>query len=128
MNGFQVIGIVLCTAFLALTLAGAGRGPKLASFGWGVLWLLGAAAVAWPESTVYVARALGIGRGADVLLYFGLLLTPIGFFLVFARLRRQDRMITALARELALRSACLPSDAADKGATDQNSGGAAPPT
>ena len=72
---------------------------------WLSIWTLGALAIIWPRSTMLVARWLGIGRGADLLLYSSVLLMLVGFFYVYARFRRLDRQITLLVRRLAIENA-----------------------
>ncbi|MEM1164698.1 MAG: DUF2304 domain-containing protein [Planctomycetota bacterium] len=55
-----------------------------------------------PDSTSVIANALGIRRGADLLLYCGLIGGVVGFMLVYAKVRRLRSEITSLVRELAL--------------------------
>ena len=69
---------------------------------WIVLWLLAATAIARPELTVVVARALGIDRGADLVFYFGVLAALGGFFVVFGRLWRIEQSLTEIVRRLAI--------------------------
>lgn len=69
---------------------------------WLVFWMAGAVVVIWPNATFYFANILGIGRGADLIVYAGLALV---FFLVFrlmATVERQKKEITELARRIAL--------------------------
>jgi hypothetical protein len=70
---------------------------------WTILWVTAAALVAFPYLTVLVARALGIGRGADLVLY-ATTLAGLGACLYFyTRYRRLEEIVTALVRREALR-------------------------
>ena len=50
-----------------------------------------------------VARKLGIGRGADLLLYCSVGVMMVGFLMVYIRLGRLRREITLIVRHLALK-------------------------
>ena len=69
--------------------------------------LIGIYFVLQPEKTTVIAAALGVGRGADLLLYCWFITT----LTLIIRLRlvqlQQHREITALARELAIAGAAL---------------------
>jgi hypothetical protein len=41
-------------------------------FFWLLFWIAGAVVVIWPDATFYFANILGIGRGADLIVYAGL--------------------------------------------------------
>ena len=67
--------------------------------------LLAAMAVLFPGLLTQVARFLGVGRGADLLLY-GLTVFFLGFVASsYRRMRQMEQQVTTLARELALRAA-----------------------
>lgn len=104
MSLFQALVLLLFSMLSALTLSAALRGlvRKRIAFMWLAIWTVGAVAIIWPRSTVVVARSLGIGRGADLLLYVSVLLMLVGFFYVYGRFRRLDRQITVLVRRLAI--------------------------
>jgi hypothetical protein len=107
MNVFQGLVLMLFSLLTAMTLSAAFRGlvrKRIATM-WLAIWSLGAIAIIWPRSTVVVARSLGIGRGADLLLYVSVLLMLVGFFYVYGRFRRLDRQITVLVRRLAIDNA-----------------------
>lgn len=70
---------------------------------WIVFWLAAAVVVIKPDATFYFAKMLGIGRGADLVVYLALVLL---FFLVFrlmTTVERQKKEITELTRAVALR-------------------------
>lgn len=70
---------------------------------WGFLWMAGAVTIAMPQITSQVANLLGIGRGADLVLYatalFGLFIVRHFYF----HQRRLEVMITELVRREASR-------------------------
>ena len=107
MTSFQWIAFIVLGLFFVLTLTVTvrrGIGPR-AGLGWGLLWIATAVAIARPELTAWVARLLGIGRGADLVLYFAILGLVFGVFALYVRLRRIESDLTKIVRELAIRSA-----------------------
>lgn len=69
---------------------------------WSLFWLL-AAGVLWiPDSTTRVANLLGIGRGADLVSYVGLLVLFYMIFRAYVRMEKMERDITKLVRKIAL--------------------------
>jgi len=110
MNAFQVLVLALLALLTLFTVRGVFRGQmrkRIAVF-WTLVWGGSAGVLIWPDSTVRVARLLGIGRGADLLLYCSVLAMLVGFFYVYIRFRRMDRQLTLLVRELAIRNPSLP--------------------
>lgn len=71
--------------------------------GWSLLWAAAAAVVLRPETASEAARRLGVGRGADVVVYLSIAALLYLQFRLFARLDDQERQITRLTRELALK-------------------------
>jgi hypothetical protein len=107
MSLFQILLLVVLevVAVTALVCSLKGRlGPRVTSF-MAFVCGLGTGAVLWPEMTSKVDEAVGIGRGADLVLYCAVVFMLIGFFMVYLRLRRQRRIITLLVRHLALAEA-----------------------
>lgn len=70
---------------------------------WSLLWAAVIAVVLRPESASFLARSLGVGRGADVVVYLSIAALFYLLFRLFGRLEDHERQITALTRELALR-------------------------
>lgn len=62
-------------------------------------------AVLRPEDITWVANQLGIGRGADLLLYLLVLAFVFGMMNTYLRFGELNHQITELARALALREA-----------------------
>jgi len=74
------------------------------------LWIAAALGIAFPEETTRIARAVGVGRGTDLLLYCSVLAMMGGFLMVYARLRALRREMTLLVRHLAIRGAIVTTD------------------
>lgn len=111
MNAFQILVLTLLALLVIATIDAAARGgirKRIATL-WFVVWFSAAGALAWPQSTALVANALGIGRGADLVMYSSVFVTMVGFFYVYTRFRRLDRQITLLVRRLAIANAKMPS-------------------
>lgn len=64
-------------------------------------------AVLFPEHTTVLAHLLGIGRGADLLLYLLVVAFVFGMLNTYLRFRGTTQQITQLARTLAIREAEL---------------------
>ena len=74
--------------------------PLVSAFGIYVAW--------FPDSTGYVAHWVGIGRGVDLMLYVWIMASALLFLVLHLKLIAQERLLTELARHLAIRSAQLP--------------------
>jgi hypothetical protein len=118
LTSFQWIAFAVLGISFAVTLTLTVRrviAPRV-GFAWAVLWIAAAIAIAKPELTATIAKALGIGRGTDLVLYFAILFMIFGFFAVYVRLRRVESDLTKIVRELAIRSAEEPVvDGEDRG-------------
>lgn len=107
LTGFQVIALALLGAVLLWEVWRFVSGPV----SWGnwalrcAVWLAAAAAIARPQLTQDVAGALGIGRGADVILYVFVLAFLGTSFYWYSRHVRTERRLTEVVRQLALREA-----------------------
>jgi hypothetical protein len=120
MNAFQGLVLLMLCALALATVRAAVRGgvrKRIATF-WMLVWLTTGVGVLWPRSTVIVARALGIGRGADLVMYCSVFAMLIGFFYVYTRFRRLDRAFTLLVRQLAVEHPLLPADRASEQSSD----------
>jgi hypothetical protein len=67
-----------------------------------LIWLSACVFILFPDELTYVANALGIGRGANLLLYLLTLAFIATSFLLYARIVQLQRQITQLIRHLAL--------------------------
>lgn len=70
---------------------------------WSILWSAILAVVLRPEIAVVIANKFGVGRGTDVVVYLAIASLFYMQFRLFARTEDQERQITKLARELALK-------------------------
>jgi hypothetical protein len=103
---FQIVAVVaIVVAGVALFRGGGARLQAMRRV-FLLLFVVGAASsVFFPQVWTLAANLLGIGRGADLLVYL-LVLTFVGFVAsTYRRFRQQERDITTLARALALLSA-----------------------
>ena len=104
MTSFQIIlltfaAISVITAIALLSKQVVGRATGVAVL---LLSVLGAVLTLFPNSTTAMARALGIGRGADLLLYLLVIGTSSGFLVMYVKLRAVRRELTLLVRKIAV--------------------------
>ena len=66
---------------------------------WLVFWIAAAAAFISPESLTFLANLLGIGRGADLVLYTAVVVVFYLMFRIFVRLEKMERGITKVVRK-----------------------------
>lgn len=108
-----LIAAFVVLAFVLLRPTGSARGQALRTISLVLLLVVTIVAVAFPEIINNVAVAVGVGRGADLLLY-GLIVVFVANALTTARRRReQDAQITQLARRMALASPHYPKEQND---------------
>ena len=69
---------------------------------WTVFWLLAATVVLWPDSTMQLARLMGVGRGVDAVMYLAIALLFFLFFRTTVSVEKINRDITKLTRKIAL--------------------------
>ncbi len=104
MNGFQIFAIALLLGVVVLDWV---RAWQQSSWRIGVvirsaIWLSACGFILFPDALTYLAQVLGIGRGADILLY-GLTLAFLAVsFALYARIVQLRRQMTQLVRHLAL--------------------------
>lgn len=70
---------------------------------WLFLWVAIAVVVLYPKTSTIVANMLGVGRGADLLIYSSLLLIFYLLFRIFMRLEKIKRQITKVVIDQALK-------------------------
>jgi small membrane protein len=86
------------------------RGVRLAIL---AMLAIGAYFVWWPEQSTAMAQALGVGRGADLLMYLWLVITCSVMLLLYLKIVQMTRRLTELARRLALSQPMHPPDCSD---------------
>ena|SRR3989344_8331077 len=69
---------------------------------WMALWTAVAIVVVYPKTSTLVANLLGVGRGADLVIYSSLLLIFYLLFRIFMRLEKMEQQITKIVIETAL--------------------------
>ncbi len=78
----------------------AGKRIGLVAFG-----VLNVYAVLRPDDVTWVANRLGVGRGADLVLYLLVIAFILGMLNFYLRFKTMDRRLTDLARTVAIREA-----------------------
>jgi len=111
---------ILLLAFVGFALARVihkyrNRAMRTAAFAfWVLVWLASALVILFPDSTSFVARLLGIGRGADLIVYSALIASFYLIFRIQLVLDRFEQAMTEVVRTLALeRTPDLPKPDAD---------------
>jgi hypothetical protein len=61
-----------------------------------------------PDLTTRIAHSVGVGRGADLLLYLFCLASVTAFLKLYKRHRAMEEKLTEVARQVALQSAQSP--------------------
>jgi hypothetical protein len=117
MNLFQIMGLMLLAVLVSASLVNMvrGRGRLSVSILWLSLWCLAAVALVRPDTTIQVARWLGVKRGADLVFYCNVFATLCGFFLIYLRQRKVERQLTLLVREMAMAKPALPEEKSSSG-------------
>lgn len=107
----MIIQIFLIAAFVGILLyAYRKRKESLIVFlAIATLALAGLIATVFPDITIAMARAVGIGRGTDLVFYLFTIISIIIFFRYFLKFRKMEQQITILARKIALQEAKDPS-------------------
>ncbi len=72
-------------------------------FWWSVFWLAIAVVVVYPKTASLLAIYVGIGRGADLVVYASLLLIFYLLFRLFMRLEKMEQNITKIVTAIALK-------------------------
>lgn len=75
---------------------------------WSLLWILVVAVALWPQVTDRVAGAVGVGRGADLLVYVSVVVLVYASFRTMTQLQKLHEEQTELVRRIAIDDAKLP--------------------
>ncbi|NCP17162.1 DUF2304 domain-containing protein [Candidatus Kuenenbacteria bacterium CG_4_9_14_3_um_filter_39_14] len=110
MNLIQILAIFFVLfAVSRVALKFQRRELKIAEFlMWLVFWLAVGVAFITPESLTKIANILGIGRGADLVLYLAVVVVFYLMFRIFIRLEKMERDITKVVRKNALEKEIYP--------------------
>lgn len=85
-----------------------GKISFLALLGWLFLWLWIGIIIWIPGFTTHIAKILGIGRGADLIIYGSIVTLFYLIFRIYVKLEDIERQITQLARKIALQKVSSP--------------------
>ena len=106
-----LIAVVLVVGVVLVRSTAGARHQAVRRLLLGALVGLAVASILVPGAVTAVANAVGVGRGADLLLY-GLVIAFLGFVVSsYRRSRQLEETITQLARRLALDEAPAPEQA-----------------
>lgn len=75
---------------------------------WSLFWALVIAVALWPGMTDEVAHAVGVGRGADLLVYVAVVVLVYASFRTMAQLQKLHEEQTELVRRIAIDRAIPP--------------------
>jgi len=115
---FQLLALPILILLFLQSVAALLRGsrPRGILFLRALVWLSAGVAILDPELTIRIARKLGIGRGADLVLYLLAICFFIATFYFYGRIMRIESNISEIVRHLAIqdvmqRSSESPRDA-----------------
>jgi small membrane protein len=101
---FQLIFVPLIGALFLRSLIQFGRGRhRFAAFLGMTVWAAAGAAVARPDLTIIAAKTLGIGRGADLILYMFAVAFLLAAFYMYNRMAQLESVLTSIVRQMAIR-------------------------
>lgn len=108
----MIIQILLSTALLAVLVYAVSQRRRAygISVGMAALACLGIIMVWAPELSNEIAGFVGVGRGADLVLYCFVVLMLAAVLNIHLRLRSDAETITALARAIALQTVSEPEE------------------
>ncbi len=104
MNAFQIAGLTLAAVMVTVILLGLLRHRQQRRMRLALVfaWLTAVVAILVPDLTMSAAAAVGIGRGADLLLYAAVLVALVVLLVIYLRFAALENQITELVRQLAL--------------------------
>ena len=107
----MIVQILLTLGFFILALCGWLRMGRVRFFAsiLAVICLIGIYFIWVPENLTHVANLLGVGRGADLLLYIFLTYVMFEFLVIRIRDKENSELLTKLVRRLAIKEANLKS-------------------
>lgn len=104
MTGIQIV-LVAFVAFALLGTVARFRRGHLSSVQlvlWFVLWVAVGVVAVRPETSSALARYVGVGRGADLIVYLALIALFYLQFRMFAKIETLEREITSIVRKDAI--------------------------
>jgi len=101
-----IISIFVIFALSRVVIRYTKKDIKQAEFvSWLVFWVLAIVAVWVPDFLTHLANLVGIGRGADLVLYVSVVIVFYFIFRIILRLEKIERNITKLTRQKAISEA-----------------------
>lgn len=70
---------------------------------WLIFWLLVLVATFWPRWTDLAANVVGVGRGADLLIFVSIIVLFFAVFKIIVKLKKIEREVTTIVRKVALK-------------------------
>ena len=70
---------------------------------WLVVWVGAAIIVSHPDTSIFLAELVGIGRGADLIIYVSFVIAFYLIFRIHLTLNRVEEEITQIVRSMALK-------------------------
>lgn len=86
----------------------AGEIGKMTALGWCLFWVAAMLVVILPNSTAQVAKLVGIGRGADLVVYLALAALFFIMFRLMVKIEQLNKEITVLTRKISLQEKDKP--------------------
>jgi len=87
---------ILLTIFIAFAII---RLISRFNFWWLIFWIIAVVAVWVPDFLTKIANILGIGRGADLVLYVSVVAVFYLIFKIYVRFEKIERNITKIVRK-----------------------------
>jgi hypothetical protein len=103
-----LIGVLLLSALVVVRQMQASRRARVIVLS---MLAIGAYLVWQPEQANELAHSLGVGRGADLMLYLWIVLTFAVILLLYLKIVEMNQMVTDLARRLTLMTPVRPGGA-----------------
>jgi len=106
----MIITQILMTIFVIFALSRVvlrfkeGKISIIAMVSWVLLWSTVEIVIWIPDASSQIARMLGIGRGADLIIYGSLVIVFYLVFRIYVKLEDIERQITSLTRKIALKN------------------------
>lgn len=110
MKPIQLILIALLAGLALAVWLNRGNAKLLNRLIVGALALLGIFMVLAPDATTRLAEFVGVGRGADLLLYLAVIGFAFVSVLLYARLRQLEVALTQVVRAQAIENARAPDE------------------
>jgi len=107
---FLLLAFVLAALIKVMHSYSQGGMQRRSFLFWTLVWLGTATIITFPDATSWLAHVLGIGRGADLILYTSLLISFYLILRIHLLLARLEQEITAIVRAIALERLAEPVD------------------